>query len=39
MLSSVIAALLVLHVFIVGAQAAGSFNPGAGVPNPAWLHW
>jgi hypothetical protein len=34
-----IAALLIIHGFIVASQSSGSFNPVGGVNNPAWLTW
>jgi hypothetical protein len=33
-----IAAILFVHGLIVCAQSSGSFNPGSGVQNPAWLN-
>jgi hypothetical protein len=35
----VIAVLLVIHGLITASQAAGSFKPTGGVPNPSWLSW
>ena len=34
-----IAALLIIHGFIVASQSSGSFNPVGGVNNPSWLNW
>lgn len=34
-----IAALLIIHGFIVASQSSSSFNPTGGVNNPAWLNW
>jgi hypothetical protein len=34
-----IAVLLIIHGMIVASQSSGSFSPGPGVANPAWLNW
>lgn len=34
-----IAALIIVHGFIVAGQSSGSFNPVGGLNNPAWLSW
>ena len=39
MVRFIIAAILIIHGFIVSAQSIGGFKPGAGVVNPAWLNW
>src|SRR3989304_3462402 len=39
MLRFIIAAILIVHGFIVSAQSIGGFKPGAGIVNPAWLNW
>ena len=39
MVRFIIAAILIVHGFIVSAQSIGGFKPGAGVVNPAWLNW
>jgi len=39
MLRFIVAAILVVHGFIVSAQSLGGFNPGSGIKNPTWLNW
>jgi len=39
MVRFIIAAILIVHGFIVSDQSIGGFKPGAGVANPAWLSW
>ena len=38
-MNTLIAVLLIVHGLITSAQSAGSFSPGAGIPNPSWLSW